>query len=87
MQVLDCLAIWQRRFREYNELYHFVYHTELFVSFDMDNDVLREMMFIQAVSDVQRSHYPCTEVDRITLLALAIKAEHGDKELSEQEIQ
>ena len=87
MQVLDCLTIWKQRCLKYNDFYQFVYHTEIFVPFDMDNTILCEMLFIQAVSDVRQCKYPCTEIDRITLLALAMKAEHGDDMIDDQELQ
>ena len=87
------MAFWQRCYDEnvtarVEEIrtFSFVYHVELFVSFDRNNAVMRELMFIQSCADVKRQQYPCTDVDRITLLALMHKAYSGDREVPDVDL-
>ena len=44
-------------------------------------------MFVQALHDMRIGHYPCTQMDLITLLALSTKAYFGDKELTDEELE
>ena len=92
-QVLDRLAIWQHRF-VYNKrnsikegTYRFTYHARLFFDIDKTNKPLLSIMFIQALHDMRIGHYPCTQMDFITLLALSAKAYYGDKELTDEELE
>lgn len=92
-QVLDRLAIWQHRF-EYNKRngiregrYRFTYHARLFFDIDKTNKPLLGIMFVQALHDMRIGHYPCTQMDLITLLALSTKAYFGDKELTDEELE
>ena len=45
------------------------------------------MLFLQALHDMRIGHYPCTQMDVITLLALGLKVRFGDAEPTEEELE
>ena len=59
----------------------------MFVDFDKTDPVMREMMFIQAVADMRKQLYPCSDIDQITLLALFFKSKYGDSDIPSSEIE
>lgn len=92
-QVLDRLAVWQHRF-EYNQrnsidegTYRFAFRARLFFDIDKSDRPLLWMLFLQALHDMRIGHYPCTQMDVITLLALGLKVRFGDAEPTEEELE
>ena len=59
----------------------------MFVEFDKSDPVMRELLFIQAVSDMWKQYYPCSDIDKITLLALFLKSKYGDDEIPSSDIE
>ncbi len=59
----------------------------MFVDFDKSDPTMRELLFIQAVSDMWKQSYPCSDIDRITLLALFIKSKYGDSEVPSSDVE
>ena len=93
MQVLDRLAVWQRLYKErkkHKENYHlmrFLYKAIFFTRLNQENRPMLEMMFSQACNDMRIHHYPCTEVDMITLLSLLLRTRRTDDDIEDHDFE
>jgi len=88
-RILDLVAYWQRLYEEEKQakdkgtsvtnMYRIVYKVHVYFEPEEEDIYAHESMYRQAVYDVVSSRYPCAEEDVVTLAAIQMQAEYGDK--------
>jgi len=87
-RVLDLVAYWHRLEVEARaklgkqaslEEFHFQFKVRFFLEVPDDDQAAVEMLYVQAKHDVVDARYPCSEQDAVTLAALQLQEEFGDK--------